>query len=154
MISNGLRKERRLQLIHRQRNVVIAILAGVLLFGGNGRAAVTLPDAASGIAVQVETNGEYEVRSREPARLFGGTVGYPIQKIKTGSGRDAIGAYVSNADNNGLGPRFNSISCCSCHAQPTVGGSCSRTIRKLPSSAAGRSAQYDSVLHHGERPNP
>ena len=32
---------------------------------------------------------------------------------------------VSNSPtgNNGLGPRFNSISCSSCHAQPTVGGS-------------------------------
>ena len=32
---------------------------------------------------------------------------------------------VSNSptNNNGLGPRFNSVSCSSCHAQPTVGGS-------------------------------
>ena len=32
---------------------------------------------------------------------------------------------VSNSPtgNNGLGPRFNSISCVSCHAQPAVGGS-------------------------------
>src|SRR5579863_10727569 len=32
---------------------------------------------------------------------------------------------VSNSPNgnNGLGPRFNSISCSSCHAQPAVGGS-------------------------------
>src|SRR5258707_14319725 len=31
---------------------------------------------------------------------------------------------VSNSPtgNNGLGPRFNSNSCVSCHAQPTVGG--------------------------------
>lgn len=29
---------------------------------------------------------------------------------------------VSGAANNGLGPRFNSNSCSSCHAQPTVGG--------------------------------
>ena len=30
---------------------------------------------------------------------------------------------VSNADNVGLGPRFNSNQCASCHAQPTIGGS-------------------------------
>jgi CxxC motif-containing protein (DUF1111 family) len=30
---------------------------------------------------------------------------------------------VSGGANNGLGPRFNSISCSSCHAQPAVGGS-------------------------------
>jgi hypothetical protein len=31
---------------------------------------------------------------------------------------------VSNSptNNNGLGPRFNSVSCSSCHAQPTIGG--------------------------------
>jgi len=30
---------------------------------------------------------------------------------------------VSGGANNGLGPRFNSNSCSSCHAQPTIGGS-------------------------------
>ena len=30
--------------------------------------------------------------------------------------------FVSGAANNGLGPRFNSNSCSSCHAQPAVGG--------------------------------
>src|SRR5580698_9173524 len=30
---------------------------------------------------------------------------------------------VSNGANNGLGPRFNSVSCVSCHAQPAIGGS-------------------------------
>ena len=30
---------------------------------------------------------------------------------------------VSNADNVGLGPRFNSNQCASCHAQPAIGGS-------------------------------
>ena len=30
---------------------------------------------------------------------------------------------VSNGANNGLGPRFNSISCVSCHSQPAPGGS-------------------------------
>src|SRR5882724_10657029 len=30
---------------------------------------------------------------------------------------------VSGGPNNGLGPRFNSHSCLSCHAQPNVGGS-------------------------------
>jgi CxxC motif-containing protein (DUF1111 family) len=30
---------------------------------------------------------------------------------------------VSGGANNGLGPRFNSISCSSCHSQPAIGGS-------------------------------
>ena len=40
---------------------------------------------------------------------------------------DGLGRFqevesVSGGANNGLGPRFNSNSCSSCHAQPTVGG--------------------------------
>ena len=30
---------------------------------------------------------------------------------------------VQNGDNNGLGPRFNSNQCASCHSQPNIGGS-------------------------------
>jgi CxxC motif-containing protein (DUF1111 family) len=30
---------------------------------------------------------------------------------------------VTGSQNNGLGPRFNSVSCQSCHAQPSIGGS-------------------------------
>ncbi len=36
--------------------------------------------------------------------------------------QDVESVSNSPAGNNGLGPRFNSTSCSSCHAQPTVGG--------------------------------
>jgi len=36
--------------------------------------------------------------------------------------QDVESASNSPTGNNGLGPRFNSISCVSCHAQPAVGG--------------------------------
>jgi CxxC motif-containing protein (DUF1111 family) len=40
-----------------------------------------------------------------------------------GLGRFQAVESVSGGANNGLGPRFNSNSCSSCHAQPAVGGS-------------------------------
>src|SRR5580704_5106220 len=55
--------------------------------------AAALPESRSGISVLVNTNGDYEVRSREPAWTFGGNVGSPVQGIETATGQDAIGAY-------------------------------------------------------------
>src|SRR6266404_6385801 len=72
--------------------ILIGTLTGVLL-AGNCRAATTLPETPSGISVQVSTNGDYEIRSHEPAWAFGGSIGYPLEDIKTASGQDAIGAY-------------------------------------------------------------
>src|SRR5215469_14638615 len=37
--------------------------------------------------------------------------------------QDVESVSGSPSGNNGLGPRFNSTSCSSCHAQPAVGGS-------------------------------
>ena len=44
---------------------------------------------------------------------------------------------VSGGANNGLGPRFNSNSCSSCHAQPTIGGQVLRSIPNSSSPATG-----------------
>ena len=76
----------------RKTLILIAILTGALV-AGNCRAVVTLPETQGGVSVQVNTNGDYEIRVREPAWTFGGNVGYPIQEIKTSSGQDAIGSY-------------------------------------------------------------
>jgi hypothetical protein len=43
--------------------------------------------------------------------------------FKDGLTRFAEMESVTGGQNNGLGPRFNSNSCLSCHAQPSVGGS-------------------------------
>ena len=40
-----------------------------------------------------------------------------------GQGQFIEAQVVSGEDNNGLGPRFNSNSCASCHSQPSIGGS-------------------------------
>jgi hypothetical protein len=43
--------------------------------------------------------------------------------FQDGLTRFAVIESVSGGQNNGLGPRFNSNSCLSCHTQPNVGGS-------------------------------
>ena len=53
--------------------ILIGTLTGALL-AGNCRAAATLPETPSGISVQVSTNGDYEIRSHEPAWAFGGSI--------------------------------------------------------------------------------
>jgi CxxC motif-containing protein (DUF1111 family) len=45
------------------------------------------------------------------------------QFFQNGLGRFQNVETVSNSANVGLGPRFNSVSCVSCHSQPAVGGS-------------------------------
>ena len=72
--------------------VILSVLTGTLIVG-HCHAAVTLPETQRGVSVEVHTNGDYEIRAREPAWTFGGNVGYPIQEIKTSSGQDTVGAY-------------------------------------------------------------
>src|SRR5260370_42501918 len=43
--------------------------------------------------------------------------------FQDGLGRFAEIETVTGGSNNGLGPRFNSIQCQSCHSQPAAGGS-------------------------------
>jgi CxxC motif-containing protein (DUF1111 family) len=45
-----------------------------------------------------------------------------LQFFQNGQSRFQAVETVSNSANIGLGPRFNSISCSSCHSQPAVGG--------------------------------
>src|SRR6266404_1298732 len=73
-------------------NLAVVILTGILI-AGNCRAAVILADVPSGLSVEVDTNGSYEITTRSPLWTFGGNVGYPLEEIKTVSGRDAIDTY-------------------------------------------------------------
>src|SRR5258708_4465591 len=77
---------------NRSPILILALLTGVLI-AGNCQATVTLPETQGGVSVQVNTNGDYEILSRDPAWTFSGNVSYPIQEIKTLSGQDTIGAY-------------------------------------------------------------
>jgi len=51
---------------------------------------------------------------------------------------------VSGGANNGLGPRFNSTSCSSCHAQPAIGGSGAATNPQFSFTTNG-TAPKDSM---------
>jgi hypothetical protein len=78
-----------------------------------------------------------QIPALNPARdpgVRGGTVdaGRPLASVastaglldffSSGSGQFQEDEVVQGAANNGLGPRFNSNSCSSCHSQPAVGG--------------------------------
>jgi len=78
--------------IQRSFKVGGAVLAAALI-AGECRAMVALPESRGGVSVQVETNGEYHVRSRAQGWTFRGSTGYPVQGITNSSGQDAIGAY-------------------------------------------------------------
>jgi CxxC motif-containing protein (DUF1111 family) len=54
--------------------------------------------------------------------------------FQDGLARFATVESVSGGTNNGLGPRFNSVSCVSCHTQPSVGGT-SPASNPLPAIA-------------------
>ena len=60
---------------------------------------------------------------------------------------------VSKAANIGLGPRFNSVSCVSCHAQPAIGGSGAATNPQFAFAGRRRAERYDSVIHHRHWPH-
>jgi len=72
--------------------ISLAILTAALI-AGECRAMMALPESRDGISVQAETNGEYQIRGREPGWTFRGNIGYPVQEIGKSSGQDAIGAY-------------------------------------------------------------
>ena len=71
------------------------------------------------------------------------SAGGPLPKLTSdeaaffqdGSGRFGEVEVVAGGANNGLGPRFNSNQCRSCHSQPAMGGT-SPTQNPLPAVAA------------------
>jgi CxxC motif-containing protein (DUF1111 family) len=97
----------------------------------------TLSRCLDGILVLALTSGVYsfgQTRSapKDPG-VRGGTAGAggPLKGLtadetaffKDGQARFADVEVVTKGSNNGLGPRFNSNQCLSCHSQPDAGGS-------------------------------
>jgi hypothetical protein len=56
---------------------------------------------------------------------------------------------VTGGSNNGLGPRFNSNQCSSCHLQPAVGGTSPRPNPQTAVATLGV-----ALVHHGQWPDP
>src|ERR1035438_9490458 len=87
-------------------------------------------------AVLIASCGQTSAQSvkvpRDPG-VRGGAAGAggPLQGLTTDESaffRDGLARFaeievVAGGNNNGLGPRFNSNQCLSCHAQPAAGGS-------------------------------
>src|SRR5277367_6708072 len=83
-----------------------------------------------------------QLNPRDPG-VRGGTVdsGQPLASLEgtpgatdffnNGLGRFTAVDVVQGGVNNGLGPRFNTNTCASCHAQPSVGGT-SPSISAFP----------------------
>lgn len=59
---------------------------------------------------------------------------------------DSVSGTISGEPNGGLGPRYNSISCVSCHAQPAPGGS-SPSRNAYP--YLGPNPQIEAATHDG-----
>jgi len=101
-------------------------IAFVLLFA----AALSLPGVAlsqtdPGVRPGA-INGQSGATQAGPLPLPSVTANSPtgiLEFFDNGLGRFQEEEVVSGGVNNGLGPRFNTNSCSSCHAQPAIGGS-------------------------------
>jgi CxxC motif-containing protein (DUF1111 family) len=101
-------------------------IAIVLLFP----AALSLPGVAlsqtdPGVR-QGPINGQSGATQGSPLPLSSVNANSPtgiLEFFDNGLGRFQEEEVVSGGVNNGLGPRFNTNSCSSCHAQPAIGGS-------------------------------
>jgi CxxC motif-containing protein (DUF1111 family) len=88
--------------------------------------------AAVAFAACVYTSGQTKVRPADPG-VRGGPAGAgaPLKGLtpdetvffQDGQARFTDVEAVTGGSNNGLGPRFNSNQCLSCHSQPSAGGS-------------------------------
>ena len=97
------------------RGFVVTVLAVLLLFSSQAAGAVV----AKGVVVDPGVRGG-------PPGAGGPLPGLrpdELQFFNDGLKRFADVEVVTGGDNIGLGPRFNSNSCLSCHSQPAPGGS-------------------------------
>ena len=91
--------------------LVVALLTALLLLAG-----VTTAQTDPGVQ-----GGNRGTGTALPSVLANDNAGI-LAFFNDGQGRFQDVEVVSGGTNNGLGPRFNSNSCSSCHAQPAVGG--------------------------------
>jgi Di-haem oxidoreductase, putative peroxidase len=117
--------------------IVLMMLRGIVLKSFSGIVAV-------GLATCVYTLGQTSSAPADPG-VRGGPVGAgtPLKGLtadetaffQDGQARFAEIEVVTKGANNGLGPRFNSNQCFSCHSQPDAGGS-SPAKNPLPAVAS------------------
>jgi CxxC motif-containing protein (DUF1111 family) len=96
------------------RNKVSLSIGALLLLSGTGAVVAQNPAKDPGVRAGSVDSG------LELASVIGAP---PDEYFLDGKSRFQAVESVQGGLNNGLGPRFNSNSCSSCHAQPTIGGS-------------------------------
>ena len=74
--------------------------------------------------------------------------------FQDGSGRFGEVEVVAGGANNGLGPRFNSNQCLSCHSQPAPGGSSPAAQSLHCCRHAQRGKERRPLVHRRTRPHP
>ena len=96
------------------RNKINLSIASLLVLSGTGAVVAQNPAKDPGVrAGSVDSGTE-----------LASVVGSPADEyFLDGKSRFQEVESVQNGNHNGLGPRFNSNSCSSCHAQPSIGGS-------------------------------
>jgi CxxC motif-containing protein (DUF1111 family) len=96
------------------RNKVSLSIGALLLLSGTGAVVAQNPAKDPGVRAGSVDSGS------ELASVIGAA---PDEYFLDGKSRFQEVESVKGGNHNGLGPRFNSNSCSSCHAQPAVGGS-------------------------------
>jgi CxxC motif-containing protein (DUF1111 family) len=96
------------------RNKMSLSIGALLLLSGTGAVVAQNPAKDPGVRAGSVDSG------KELASVIGAA---PDEYFLDGQKRFQAVESVQGGLNNGLGPRFNSNSCSSCHAQPSVGGS-------------------------------
>src|ERR1700743_1174975 len=96
------------------RNRVSLSIGALLLLSGTGAVVAQNPAKDPGVRAGSVDSGN------ELASVIGSA---PDEYFLDGKSRFQEVESVKGGNHNGLGPRFNSNSCASCHAQPAVGGS-------------------------------
>ena len=96
------------------RNKVNLSIGALLLLSGTGAVVAQNPAKDPGVRAGSVDSG------KELASVIGAA---PDEYFLDGKSRFQEVESVQGGNHNGLGPRFNSNSCASCHAQPAIGGS-------------------------------
>src|SRR5258708_25999054 len=72
--------------------LLVVLLAFPLKNNAGETADVSVPQ--TGLSVQVDANaGDYRITAKDPAWIFGGSLGTSLKNLKTGRGHDGVGDY-------------------------------------------------------------
>ncbi len=123
------------------RRIAAVFIAGVLTFSTAG---AQVDPGVRGGAI----NGQAGATPTSPLPLASVAANSPTgirDFFANGLARFQDQEAVANAQNNGLGPRFNFNQCSGCHSQPTIGGSGSANNPQFTAVSDGIAGPYNIV---------